>query len=363
MNRALKKGSRGASDRYILELLQELYKKGSYTVISRIPDLRYSIALIDTIVECIKGSCNNLDRTIQWGINRGIKFNREDPLDLLRLILDANVDICLKGHYEKHDLLNIDLGIARYSGWCDLLRGISEYAATQFTYLYLYHMERFTIELFNKYMKRHALNIRDIITMNDEDTEKFRVYVTAKVFPTSKALLLEMLLLKFRWPIFLMEKKDIDTLRGIRNIKLVEPTYLGRITSEILDSIMGVHYDETILRAYDIIVSSYFNALKEFSNTVERGYEVDYIETHPVLTSMIDQLSKIMDDLTPPARQYLERRGIMRLGEVKQDIKDYILTLYYLDKKALEYGFPQISEIMKYDIYELVTKNKLVRRI
>lgn len=363
ISRALKKSSKGASSEYVLGILKKLYKKYNYLVISRIPDLRYSTTLINIFAKCTEGKYHDLKATIAWGLSKGIKFNMKDPLDLLRLILDANVEICLKGHYDEHNLLNIDLRMAKYSGWCDLLRGISEYAATQFTYMYLYHMEQFTIELYNKYMKKNVSSIHDIVSASEEETEKFRVYVTAKIFPTSKALLLEMLMLKFRWPLFLMEKKDIDALGGIRNVKLVEPTYLGRITSELLDSIMGIHYDETILRAYDTIVFSYFNIFREFSRTIEMLYEVDYIESHPAITSMIIQFNKMMDELTPQARQYLRRRGIMRLGEIKQDVKDYILTLYYLNKKAFEYGFPQVSEVTKYDIYELVTKNRLKKEV
>ncbi len=361
LGKGLKKNTKGIDDFKILESIYELYKETGYVPISRVPDLKYSISIIDALLGQISGENIELRDIIEWAKISELTFDEKDPLDLVRLMLDISMEICLRGHYDARELLNIDLGPMTFAGWSDLLRGLSDFAATQFTHMYLFHMGQLTTELYRRYMKVPVSSLPEVISKDEEELERFRVYVTSKIFPTAKAILLQQLLVKFRWPIFLMEKKDIDSLRGVRNIKMVEPSYLGRITSEIIDSMAGLHYDESILKAYDTIVSSYFNVIKEFSNAIKNGYDVDYIESHPAMNQMIDDVNRVMEELTPQTKRYLLRRGIIRLGEVKQDIKDYVLTLYYLSKKALSYQMNWFTEITKYDIYTLVENNKLLK--
>ena len=81
------------------------------------------------------------------------------------------------------------------------------------------------------------------------------------------------------------------------------------------------------------------------------------------MKAMEEEINNSIANMTNIASQYFKRRGILRLGEVKQDAKDYISQLYYLHKLASEHGiFNPFSNISKYDMIKVITLSTLETR-
>ena len=361
---ALKKKSKGKTTGEIYSIVHELYTKEGYVPISRLEDLKYSSYMLNVLTG--KEGSKQINTILEWANTRGIKASTRNPFDIVRVILDTMFDTCLYGSVEYNGLLNIGILKTKsltltYRGLCDLVKGLSEFAATQHLNDYLLHMGELFTELFTSYTGIKIHSLLDALRVDPDKFEKFRVHITAKFFPMAKAYLTMLYLFKYKWSI----REIVSTERsegGFRAKKAIDPTYLGRITSELLDSMMGHYYDETALHAYDGILRAYFTVFQEFNNDVESGSEFNYIESHPVMSKYVDELKSILKEVTPQIRSHLERRGIVRLGEVKQDVKDYLLTLFYLSKESDRMGYVPISEIRNYDWEKLLIRNSLVRR-
>jgi len=363
---ALRKSSKGMKQDEIYSILLKLYRKDGYVPIIRIEDLKYSPRIIKQLKECDQCKLHDL---LDWAKERGIDVNLNRPFDAVRLILDCLFELCLFGSMKRSELISTPIFTGKsgirltYNGMCDLLRGLSDFASTQHTKDFLFHLGVLARELYSSYTGKDAESIKEIIKADPNEAEAFRVYVTSKFFPTVKAFLSIIYLFKYRWVVteLISIGRRLSTL-GIRAKKSVEPTYLGRITSELLDSMMGIYYDDTVLNAYDTIIQNYFLVFREFWEAIEKGYEIEYIEAHPSMIRFVNGVKSVLDTVSPQTRSHLERRGIIRLGEIKHDIKDYVLTLYYLNIEAKRAGYVLISNIDDYDIVELLTKNSLVRR-
>ena len=342
-----------------------LFNDYMYTPISRLQDLIYYTQILDTIRGKIYENNNDpLKKLLEWSNNARLKIDN-DPFDIIRLILDSSVEACIGATYmyyrkpsEYSNILKRKIGLLTFEGYCDMLRGIADLTATQFHHEYLFHLGKVIEDLY-AYNRRKELSLQQILKLDKIELEKFRVFVTSKFEPTSKAFLLQVILTKIHWPLkLLLESKEI---KGIAARKPIEPTYIGRITSEILDAMMYRYYDDTIVQGYDIILKSYFDVLKEAATYIRRKMSVGYLERIPSMRIMEDNINQtIYNILSNIAAQYFKRRGILRLGEVKQDVKDYIMQLYYLYDETRNLGIDiQLSNITSYDLIKLVTKNVL----
>ena len=358
--KALRKRSKPVTYGDVHASLHELYRLGGYVPITRMEDLQYNTELLKALTTAPQ----NPDLTImaEWARERGVKVDLGNPYDAARLILDALFETCLYGHKKGDDILSIkvmkkSLGLT-YRGLCDLLRGLSEFAATQHSYKYLLHLATLFKELFTSYTGVEVKSVVDALRTDPETVEKFRVHITSKFFPTAKEYVTVLYLLKYKWPI--TEVILEESYGGMKTRKAIDPTYLGRITSELLDSMMGIYYDSTALQAYDTIVKAYFSVFQAISNDIERGYEINYIESHPVMLTYIQSIEEASTAATPQIRNHLRRRGMIRLGEVKQDVKDYVMTLFYLERESQRRGYAPVSSIRGYNI-EALMRSALIK--
>lgn len=360
-NKAFSKKSKASSPADIYSMIHDLYHRGGYAPITRIDDLTYSTSILESVGDGER--CENLKTMKEWASTRGIKVDLRNPFDAVRVVLDTLFETCLYGTKNDQDIINVEVvGKAikiTYRGLCDLLRGLSEFGATQHTWKYLLHLGDFFREIFTSYTGVEIGSVLDALKAESRTLEKFRVHVTAKLFPTAKAYLTILYLFKYKWPV--TEILYEGSSGGIRAKKAVEPTYLGRITSELLDSMMGIYHDDTALHAYDTIVKAYFRVFQAFGKDIERKLEVNYLESHPVMLTYIEELTGLATEVTPQIRNHLNRRGVIRLGEVKHDVKDYLLTLFYLAREGERKGYVPVSSIRSYDIEALLTRNALIR--
>lgn len=351
-----------------LNMLIELFIKGYYAPMARVEDLLPYIYVLDQINLCSKeANCKQFNKLINWASNANLKIDKNDPYDLIRLILDASIEACIGLTFTYKDKPTIlasklggNLGLVSLKGYCDVLRGISDLAATQFQHDYLFHLNETIKDLYRYFKKlKHEVDLEQILKLSEDEWEKLRVFITSKFQPTAKAFLQQVLLLKLHWPLPQLSR-GIKEAKGFVTRKPVEPTYLGRITSEIIDAMMYRYYDETVLQGYDIIAKSYFYVLKELAKIIEKGFSAGYLETLPSMKIMEEEINNSIENMTNIASQYFKRRGILRLGEVKQDAKDYVSQLYYLNKLAIEFDlFNPFSNISKYDIIKIITLNTL----
>lgn len=355
----------------LLRDLAQLYNLTYYTPMTRINEIAPSPFLIKSITRCNEGECGVFSKLQEWSREAGISADIRNPFDLVRTLLDSSLEACIgitalfKDSFSSAvNKLETSIGTISLAGYCDALRGVSELSATQFQHHYLFHLERTVEDLYQRFSKKgQKLDVRRILGLDKEELEKFRVYVTSKFQPSVKAFLSQAILLKYHWPIAsFLERMDGRQYVGFQGKKPLEPTYLGRILSELIDALQHMYYDETVLVAFDKIVNYYFSVFRGFSESVKNLEEVGYIEHHPALNRMYTGLEGILDDVTPQASAYLKRRGMVRLGEVKQDVKDYLLTILYLENEySRSYATQGLSpNIRSYDLFKLIHSNRLV---
>lgn len=366
------------NEHIVVSLLSENYNKYRFIVMA---DPSYIYTRMKIVKDILGNSAEKKFQLLADKLsNLGLRFDVKNPYDKIRIVLDSLIYACLYGaRYDPYEILEgIKVKVkSKYKGnevnlsfksICSLLRYIDTFLATTAKFHYSGDIWDLVYDINNhcNFMKIYSPeDFIDAYKVRDKGLEEFREYLTYYITPSFKSLFTLLNLSKYKYSLIELvlgglAGKRKGTKKGIMAKKDLYLTYLGRITSELIDSMIYGHWSKDVLIAYDSLVKMYFNILKSIGDSVENNEEYNYLEFHPAFDTYYATIEKILTETDPFTSHYFRKRGLISTGEIIKDVKTYLSAIYYYKSTYPQYF--KSTNIKNYDIVELVLNARLKRK-